>query len=161
MNNGELTDKQERFCEEYLLDLNATQAAIRAGYSKKSAASIGNENLDKPKIKKHIYRLQEARIRRTRIRADRILKELENIGFAREGVKTSDRIKALGMLAKLMGLFEKQISQSPDTIRKNPESTVSHGYIQNIDEPFLNSLTLKNQQKLIIAMDKYFDKKAI
>ena len=49
-----LTAKQQRFCDEYLIDLNATQAAIRAGYSKKTAYSIGNENLKKPEIKAYI-----------------------------------------------------------------------------------------------------------
>ena len=45
-----LTAKQARFVEEYLIDLNATQAAIRAGYSEKTAAAVGHENLRKPKI---------------------------------------------------------------------------------------------------------------
>lgn len=49
-----LTAKQKRFCDEYLVDLNATQAAIRAGYSRKTAYSIGVENLKKPEIKKYI-----------------------------------------------------------------------------------------------------------
>ena len=49
-----MTDKQKRFCDEYLVDLNATQAAIRAGYSKKTAYSIGDENLRKPELKKYI-----------------------------------------------------------------------------------------------------------
>jgi phage terminase small subunit len=47
---GRLTPKQERFVQEYLVDLNATQAAIRAGYSRKTAYSIGEENLKKPDI---------------------------------------------------------------------------------------------------------------
>ena len=49
-----LTAKQQRFCDEYLIDLNATQAAIRAGYSKKTAGVIATENLQKPNIKAHI-----------------------------------------------------------------------------------------------------------
>ena len=49
-----MTEKQKRFCLEYLKDLNATQAAIRAGYSKKTARSVGNENLTKPDIKNYI-----------------------------------------------------------------------------------------------------------
>lgn len=49
-----MTPKQQRFCDEYLIDLNATQAAIRAGYSEKTAYSIGNENLRKPEIKEYI-----------------------------------------------------------------------------------------------------------
>lgn len=50
MTAKKLTPKQQRFVDEYLIDLNATQAAIRAGYSKKTAASIGDENLRKPAI---------------------------------------------------------------------------------------------------------------
>jgi len=49
-----MTEKQKRFCDEYLIDLNATQAAIRARYSKKSARAIGIENLTKPAIKEYI-----------------------------------------------------------------------------------------------------------
>lgn len=49
-----MTEKQKRFCDEYLIDLNATQAAIRAGYSKKTARAIANENLTKPYIKEYI-----------------------------------------------------------------------------------------------------------
>ena len=51
---AKLTAKQQRFCDEYLIDLNATQAAIRAGYSKKTARVIGAENLTKPDIKEYI-----------------------------------------------------------------------------------------------------------
>lgn len=51
---ADLTPKQKRFCEEYLIDLNATQAAIRSGYSPKTARSVGAENLTKPNIKNFI-----------------------------------------------------------------------------------------------------------
>ena len=49
-----MTAKQKRFCDEYLIDLNITQAAIRAGYSQKTAYVIGNENLKKPMLKEYI-----------------------------------------------------------------------------------------------------------
>lgn len=52
-----LTDKQKRFCEEYLIDCNATQAAIRAGYSERTAKSIGAENLTKPDLQNYIAEL--------------------------------------------------------------------------------------------------------
>lgn len=51
---AKMTAKQQRFCDEYLIDLNATQAAIRAGYSKKTAGVIGDENLKKPYIREYI-----------------------------------------------------------------------------------------------------------
>ena len=49
-----LTEKQQRFCDEYLIDCNAAQAAIRAGYSPKTAKQIGQENLTKPDLKAYI-----------------------------------------------------------------------------------------------------------
>jgi phage terminase small subunit len=76
-----MTDKQKVFCEEYLIDLNATQAAIRAGYSVKTAYSIGEENLKKPEVQREIERLKAQRSRRTGITADRVLQELARIGF--------------------------------------------------------------------------------
>lgn len=76
-----LTDKQQLFCEEYLKDLNATQAAIRSGYSKDTAGAIGFENLTKPVIQDEINRLQSKRSERTAISADRVLKELARIAF--------------------------------------------------------------------------------
>ncbi len=54
-----ITEKQKRFCEEYLVDLDATQAAIRAGYSKDSACSIGEELLKKPEIRNYIQELKQ------------------------------------------------------------------------------------------------------
>lgn len=77
-----LTAKQRRFVEEYLVDLNATQAAIRAGYSSKTAASIGEENLRKPDIAKAVQEAQEARSKRTKITQDMVLAELAKIGFS-------------------------------------------------------------------------------
>ena len=70
-----LTDKQERFCEEYLIDLNATQASIRAGYSKKTAKQAGSENLSKPVISEKIAELKAARSKRLAIDADWVLSQ--------------------------------------------------------------------------------------
>jgi phage terminase small subunit len=68
-----LSAKALLFCQEYLIDLNATQAAIRAGYSKKSAGSIGEENLKKPEIQAEIKRQMDARSERTEITQDMVL----------------------------------------------------------------------------------------
>lgn len=76
-----LTQKQKRFVEEYLIDLNATQAAIRAGYSSESAKEIGCENLTKPNIRTHISIAMAERSKRTGINADRILTELAKIAL--------------------------------------------------------------------------------
>lgn len=80
---AKLTAKQQRFVDEYLIDLNATQAAIRAGYSEKTAFSIETENLRKPLIQKAIQQRKQAREQRTEITQDRVIQELAAIGFAR------------------------------------------------------------------------------
>ena len=71
-----LTNKQKRFCDEYLIDCNATQAAIRAGYSKKTANRIATENMSKPVIRNYIderlKQLEDERI----AKADEVLKYL-------------------------------------------------------------------------------------
>lgn len=76
-----LTRKQKRFVEEYLVDLNATQAAIRAGYSPQTAYAIGNENMNKEYIKAAIDKAIAERSRRTGINQDRVLLELAKIAF--------------------------------------------------------------------------------
>ncbi|WCA57781.1 terminase small subunit [Agrobacterium tumefaciens] len=79
---NELTAKQRAFVREYLIDLNATQAAIRAGYSEKTAGQVGAENLKKPEIASAIDAAMKIRADRTDITADRVLRELAKIGFA-------------------------------------------------------------------------------
>lgn len=76
-----MTGKQKRFIEEYLIDLNATQAAIRAGYSPDTAGAIGNENLKKPEIRARIDQEMAKRSRRTGINQDRVVRELARIAF--------------------------------------------------------------------------------
>jgi phage terminase small subunit len=56
---GKINPRQQKFCQEYLLDFNATQAAIRAGYSKKTARQIGQQNLTKLDIKKYLSQITE------------------------------------------------------------------------------------------------------
>lgn len=85
-----MTKKQKRFIEEYLIDLNATQAAIRAGYSPDTAKSIGSENLTKPDLQARIAKAMAERSRRTGVNADRVVMELAKIAF----VNASDVIDA-------------------------------------------------------------------
>jgi phage terminase small subunit len=74
-----LTDKQEMFCREYLIDLNATQAAIRAGYSEKTARALGCENLTKPDIQTRISELKAQRNDLVGINATYVLNRLVEI----------------------------------------------------------------------------------
>lgn len=77
-----LTPKQQRFVEEYLVDLNATQAAIRAGYSERTANVQGAQILTKLSIQSEIQRLKCERSARTQVTGDRVIQELASIAFA-------------------------------------------------------------------------------
>ncbi len=79
---AKLTEKQKLFVSEYLIDLNATQAAIRAGYSPKTAEQIGYQMLKKTSVSDAIAQAMAERSKRTGITADRVLNELAMIGFA-------------------------------------------------------------------------------
>ena len=142
-----MTKKQKRFIEEYLIDLNATQAAIRAGYSSDTAYSIGNENMKKPEIKACIDKAMAERSRRTGVNADRVLMELAKVAFVNASdvidadtatvkadalpedtaaiqsvkvktfgedglereVKMADKLKALELLGKHLGMFKDKV----------------------------------------------------
>jgi len=78
----DLNPKQQKFCHEYLIDLNATQAAIRAGYSQNTAKEIGCENLTKPNIQKYISELQIELQKKVKITPESVIAELAKIGFS-------------------------------------------------------------------------------
>lgn len=100
------TAKQEAFVREYLIDLNATQAAIRAGYSAKTASEVGHENLRKPQIAAAIQAAMNARSQRTEITADYVLNRLVEI----------DQMDVLDIMAEDMTL--KPVSQWPSVWRR-------------------------------------------
>lgn len=77
-----LNQQKELFCEEYVVDFNATQAAVRAGYSELSAHTIGWELLQKPDIKLRIQTLLDLTTERTRVTRDKIIRELARIAFS-------------------------------------------------------------------------------
>lgn len=123
-----MTEKQRRFCDEYLIDCNATQAAIRAGYSAKTAYSMGVENLRKPEIKTYISEHLE-RIRNEKTAdAQEVLEYLSAVmrgehqeqvlALAGEGtqeivdidVSARERLKAAELLGKRYGLFKDGIN---------------------------------------------------
>ena len=79
---AKLTAKQQRFCDEYLIDLNATQAAIRAGYSEKTAYSAGQRMLKNVEVQAYINVRKMDRIERTEITQDKVLQELALIAFS-------------------------------------------------------------------------------
>lgn len=76
---AKMTAKQMRFCDEYLIDLNATQAAIRAGYSQKTARVIGQENLTKPAIKEYIDKRLAEKEEALIAKQDEVMKYLTSV----------------------------------------------------------------------------------
>jgi phage terminase small subunit len=117
-----LTPKQAAFVREYLIDLNAAAAARRAGYSEKTAKEIGFEHLTKPHIQAAINAEQDARAKRTKITQDYVLAEIKEVfedakQRAAEGMADrTNALKALDMLARHVGLFEKDNSQKKTVI---------------------------------------------
>lgn len=131
-----MTAKQKRFCDEYLIDLNATQAAIRSGYSKKTAYSIGVENLKKPELKKYIDERMAEKESQLIADQDEVLKYLtsvmrgesnseivvvegigEGMSEARAMQKAPDereRLKAAELLGKRYGLYTEKVEQQVD-----------------------------------------------
>ena len=107
-----LTEKQKRFCEEYLIDLNATQAAIRAGYKN---ADIGRQLITKNNVLKYLSELRKEQSDRTGITADTVLKELEKIALADTEITGKEKIKALELLGKHLGMFNDKIETDVDT----------------------------------------------
>lgn len=127
MEDKKLTAKQERFVQEYLISLNATDAAIKAGYSEKTAYSIGNENLSKPIIKAAIA-LSQAKTEETLL----ITKEslIEDLIAIKELNRFSERtshvaIKAIEVINKMQGYnaVEKKEVEHKGGITWNEEKT--------------------------------------
>lgn len=104
----ELNAKQRAFAVEYMKDKNATQAAIRAGYSAKTAYSIGKQLLNKLEIQEKIKELQEEAKARAGITVDMIVNRLNSIASNPEE-KSSDRIRADELLGKYLGMFTEKV----------------------------------------------------
>ncbi len=106
MKNGGLTPKQQRFVDEYLVDLNATQAAIRAGYSRKTARFIGQQNLTKLYIAEAIANAQAKRSERVTVSQDDVVKGLHGEATDKaDGSSHSARVSAWGLLGKHLNMF--------------------------------------------------------
>lgn len=108
-----LTPKQQRFVEEYLIDLNATQSAIRAGYSEKTARDIGCENLAKPNIAKAIEEAQEKLSNKAQVTVEMVVQGLLNEAKdLSEGSTQSARVSAWAHLGKHLGMFKDKVEHS-------------------------------------------------
>lgn len=133
---AKLTAKQQRFCDEYLISLNASEAAIKAGYSKKTAGVIATENLQKPNIKAYIKQRMDEKEKELIADQDEVLKYLtsvlrgesqseeivvEGIGDGCSEARTmqkapseKDRLKAAELLGKRYGLYTDRVETEVD-----------------------------------------------
>lgn len=133
---AKLTAKQQRFCDEYLIDLNATQAAIRAGYSKKTANRIGTENLSKLVIREYIESRMAEKEAALIANQDEVLKYLTSVlrgqsksteivieGLGDGSTKArkmekepseKDKLKAAELLGKRYGLYTEKVEEKVD-----------------------------------------------
>ncbi|MBR1362940.1 terminase small subunit [Bradyrhizobium ottawaense] len=106
----ELTPKRRRFCQEYVLDSNGTAAAIRAGFSDRTAKSQASQMLDMPAVKEEIERLQKAAADARNITLDKLYLKLEEAcQIARRKESASGMVAAVTALAKLSGLWIDQV----------------------------------------------------
>jgi phage terminase small subunit len=131
-----LTAKQKRFCDEYLIDLNATQAAIRAGYSKKTARVIGQQNLSKLAVKNYINERMKEKEAELIADSDEVMRYLtsvlrgqsqsevvvvENIGdymsearLIQKAPDEKERLKAAELLGRAHMMFTDKVEQTVD-----------------------------------------------
>lgn len=125
-----LTDKQKRFCEEYIVDCNATQAYIRAGYSPKGANKLSARMMAKDGIQRYIQKLMGNKQKDTIMAQDEVLERLTSIARGEKQKKTimvdgnsldveeipetKEQIKCLELLGKRYGSFEEKLNISGD-----------------------------------------------
>ena len=138
-----LNEKQKQFCEEYIIDLNGTQAAIRAGYSEKTANRIASELLSKLDIREYICELKNKRSERVKYSQDELMRDIlevknrclqANPVLDKEGNETgiwkfdsNGANKALDMLAKHVGFYETDNKQKAFNISVNREAVEVEG----------------------------------
>lgn len=106
-----LTPKQAAFAREYLVDLNATQAAIRAGYSEKTAYSQGQRLLKNAEVQAAIAEAQAQRAKRTELTQDYVLNSLRSIADDADQ-PTAPRVRALELLGKHLGMFVERVDHT-------------------------------------------------
>ena len=112
--------KQAEFCLQYIVDLNATQAAIRAGYSENGASVTGTRLLANPSIRERVGELQAAKAEETEITAEYVLRGIRNI--AETADRESDSLKAFELLGRYLGLWidRKQMHAVVEHVQARP-----------------------------------------
>ena len=136
----ELTDRQARFCEEYLIDLNATQAAIRAGYSEKTANEQGARLLANVSVQEKIAELKAERAKRTEMTQDSVIQELAAV--ARAEVKGVRAAVVYGSEGNIADCFDNAVALVADG-----ETAVYYGGTPDVFENAAAQRALKELQR--------------
>jgi phage terminase small subunit len=140
------TDKQKKFCQEYMVDLNATQAAIRAGYSENTAQVIGAENLTKPIISNFIAELKAKLAERTEISVDKLITELKNFAY-------SDITETLMLSAEELKALTPEVRRLISGYKRSTRTTVLDDGTKHIDE--IVELKFVDKLKAIEMINKH------
>ena len=144
-NKKGLTNKQEKFCDEYMIDLNATQAAMRAGYSNKTANEQGAQLLAKLSIKARIQELSNKIAVKTEITQEEVIESLKTARTGAEEAKQfSAAIRATELLGKHLGMFT-------DRIKVDNELTIH--VIKRYALPEEDRQGIKDNDQAMIAAD--------
>lgn len=154
---AKLSDKRLTFCEEYIVDLNATQAAIRAGYSEKTANEQGCRLLVNVSIQEEIQRLKSGRSQRTEIKADAVVTELAKVAFS----NIQDFIEVLDggeVMLKAFELIEREKLAAIESIKisttRNKDESREYTTTQFKLHSKLNALEQLGRHLGIFAADK-------
>jgi len=145
-----LTPKQARFVKEYLLDMNATQAAIRAGYSEKTAHAIGHENLSKPEIAQAIEKEQKKAAERLDISHDSIIQDLVEIAQEARGEGVfAPAIRAKELIGKHFGMWPSrtEITGADGGPVRVEQSSLNVAALEPDERETLKALLLKAKTK--------------
>lgn len=137
---GKLNNRQKRFCDEYLVDLNATQAAIRAGYTAKYANTNAFKLLQNTAIKDYIQKRQADRMERTEITQDMVLRELALIAFSNA--------------ADYASIVEKQAKELVDGVEVKVVDEDGNPVMYRTVEPLLTAELTEDQKKALAVIKK-------
>ncbi len=160
LTGNNLTPKQQMFAVEYLVDLNATKAAIRAGYSEDSARAIGSENLTKPDIQKAIAEAMEHRAKRVQVNADYVISNIKSTVercsqaepvLDKEGERTGEYRFEANAVLKGCELLGRHLKMFTDKLETSGELRVK---LQNMSDEELEQSLKEHLDELGYSVEK-------
>lgn len=156
---GKLTVKQRNFADEYMISGNATEAAIKAGYSKKSAYSIGNENLKKPEVIKYITQ------RTNKLKSNKIADQKEIFEYLSSIMRGEEKEKVIaldGSIAEVPIPVKTRLDAAKELLRRNPGDPLIKAQTEKaIAEAKLATAQAEEVDKIVDSSAKKFEKLSV